>query len=285
LLPGQKNLKILSLLNTMSDILEKSVKSGLSGAGAMTVQVTTLMWLRTIMNYQYRHGGTIKGTITTLYKDGGIPRFYKGVGAALFQGPLSRFGDTFSNTLALSVFSYNQLSGIPVFVQTGFASVTAGLFRIGLMPIDTVKTSMQVEGSIAGLKTRLKTNGPKVLFNGAIATSSATMVGHYPWFATYNYLNAYLPKYDDPLKNMARNAFIGFNASIISDTLSNSLRIVKTTKQSHPNPAITYKQIADEIIKKDGMQGLLGRGLKIRLMTNGIQGIMFSVVWKYLSSL
>lgn len=270
----------------MTDILEKSIKSGLSGAGAMTVQVTTLMWLRTIMNYQYRHGGTIKSTVSTLYKDGGVPRFYKGVGAALFQGPLSRFGDTFSNTLALSAFDKLSDKNIPVFVQTGFASVTAGVFRIGLMPIDTIKTSMQVEGSLTGLKTRLQANGPKVLFNGAIATSSATMVGHYPWFATYNYLNEYLPKYDksEQLKNMARNAFIGFNASIISDTLSNSLRIVKTTKQSHPNPAITYKQIAMEILEKDGMQGLLGRGLKIRLMTNGIQGIMFSVVWKYLSS-
>jgi hypothetical protein len=274
----------------MSDILEKSVKSGLSGAGAMTVQVTTLMWLRTIMNYQYRHGGTIKSVVSTLYKDGGVPRFYKGVGAALFQGPLSRFGDTFSNTLALSAFSYAEEKHsvkLPVLVQTGFASVTAGLFRIALMPIDTIKTSMQVEGSIAGLKSRLATNGPKVLFNGAIATSSATMVGHYPWFATYNYLNEYLPKYDksEQLKNMGRNAFIGFNASIISDTLSNSLRIVKTTKQSHPNPAITYRQIAEEIIKKDGVPGLLGRGLKIRLITNGIQGIMFSVVWKYLSAL
>jgi hypothetical protein len=267
----------------MSDILEKSIKSGLSGAGAMTVQVSTLMWLRTIMNYQYRHGGTIKSSVSTLYKDGGIPRFYRGVSAALFQGPLSRFGDTFSNTFALSVCD-KHLSGLPVFIQTGFASVTAGLFRVGLMPIDTVKTSMQVEGTINGLKTRLKTNGPRVLYNGAIATSTATMVGHYPWFATYNYFNTYLPKYDNFLQNIARNAFIGFNASVISDTLSNSLRIVKTTKQSHSNPSITYKQIAIDIIEKDGIQGLLGRGLKIRLMTNGIQGIMFSVIWKYLSS-
>jgi len=25
---------------------------------------------------------------------------------------------------------------------------------------------------------------------------------------------------------------------------------------------------------------LLGRGLKIRIMTNGVQGLMFSVLWK-----
>ena len=267
----------------MGELLEKSVKSGMSGAGAMTVQVCSLMWLRTIMNYQYRHGGTVSNTVKTLYGDGGIARFYKGVGPALFQGPLSRFGDTFSNTLALSVCD-THLKGLPVFVQTGFASITAGLFRVVLMPIDTVKTSMQVEGNFDNLKKRLATNGPKVLYNGSVATSSATMVGHYPWFMTYNYLNAYIPRYDksEVLNNMLRNAFIGFNASIMSDTISNSFRIVKTTKQSHSNPTISYKKIVDEIVAKDGYQGLFGRGLKIRLFTNGIQGIIFSVIWKYL---
>jgi hypothetical protein len=271
----------------MNDIIEKSVKSGLNGAGAMIVQVITLMWLRNIMKHQYRYGGTIRSTVSTLYKDGGVPRFYKGLGVALLQGPLSRFGDTFSNTLALTTIDKLSEKKIPMLIQTGVASFTAGIFRIGLMPIDTIKTSMQVEGSISGLKTRLQTNGPKVLFNGAISTSSAKMVGHYPWFATYNYLNAYLPKYDksEQPKIMARNAFIGFNASIISETLGSSIRIVKTTKQLHPKHSITYKQIAEEIIKKDGVQGLFGQGLKIRLIINGIKGIMFSIVWKYLSAL
>ena len=267
----------------MNDTLEKAIKSGMSGAGAMTIQVGSLMWLRTIMNYQYRHGGTISGTMKTLYGDGGLARFYKGVGPALFQGPLSRFGDTFSNTFALSICD-THMKGLPVFVQTGFASITAGLFRIALMPIDTVKTSMQVEGSFANLKTRLATNGPRVLYNGSIATASATMIGHYPWFMTYNTLNTYIPRYEKEqvLSNMLRNAFIGFNSSVMSDTISNSFRIVKTTKQSHTNPTITYRKIVDEIIAKDGVAGLLGRGLKIRLFTNGIQGIMFSVIWKYL---
>ena len=270
----------------MNDILDKSFKSGISGAGAMTVQVSTLMWLRTIMNYQYNHGGDIKSTVKKLYSEGGISRFYKGVGPALFQGPLSRFGDTFSNTLVLSICENNaSMNELPVFVKTGFASVSAGLFRICLMPIDTLKTTLQVNGSITTLKNNLISTGPKVLYNGSIATSSATMVGHYPWFITHNYLDAYLPKYEktEKLKTMGRNAFIGFVSSIASDTISNSFRIVKTTKQSHVNPKITYRKIVEEIVAKDGIQGLLGRGLKIRLFTNGIQGIMFSVIWKYLN--
>jgi hypothetical protein len=39
----------------------------------------------------------------TLYADGGIPRFYRGVLPALVQGPLSRFGDTASNTGMLTL--------------------------------------------------------------------------------------------------------------------------------------------------------------------------------------
>lgn len=40
---------------SVREIFNKSVKSGLSGGAAMLVQVTTLMWMRTIMNYQYRY--------------------------------------------------------------------------------------------------------------------------------------------------------------------------------------------------------------------------------------
>ena len=273
----------------MSDLREtaiKAYKSGLSGAGSMVVQVSTLMWMRTIMNYQYRYGGTITHTAKTLYADGGIPRFYRGVSVALLQGPMSRFGDTFSNTLALSLCNDAPiLKDAPIFVKTGFASITAGLFRIGLMPVDTVKTSLQVNGrdGMAILRDKMKTGGFRVFYNGSVATATATMVGHYPWFATYNYLNAYIPKYDasETLKNMGRNAGIGFTASVSSDTLSNSLRIVKTMKQSHPNPTISYLKITEEILAKDGYVGLFGRGLKMRLMTNGLQGMMFSVLWKY----
>ena len=34
----------------------------------------------------------------TLWKQGGVRRFYRGLGPALAQGPLSRFSDTAANT-------------------------------------------------------------------------------------------------------------------------------------------------------------------------------------------
>lgn len=47
---------------------------------------------------QYRYGTTTTQALRTLYKEGGIPRFYRGLLPALVQGPLSRFGDTAANT-------------------------------------------------------------------------------------------------------------------------------------------------------------------------------------------
>ena len=58
----------------------------------------------------------------------------------------------------------------------------------------------------------------------------------------YNFLNEYLPQYDDLPKRLLRSAVIGFSASAISDTCSNSIRVVKTSKQTATTP-ITYPEV------------------------------------------
>jgi hypothetical protein len=64
--------------------------------------------------------------------------------------------------------------------------ISAAGFRIILTPIDTLKTTLQVQGAggTSLLRQRVKTNGVGSLWWGAIATAAATFVGHYPWFAT-----------------------------------------------------------------------------------------------------
>lgn len=83
---------------------------------------------------------------------------------------------------------------------------------------------------------------------------------------------------------MARQALIGFCATLISDTVSNSLRVIKTSRQVHERE-VGYLTIAKNIVAVDGLLGLFGRGLKTRLTVNGCQGIMFSVLWKLLMDL
>jgi hypothetical protein len=278
-------------MSDLYSIIKKSIDSGISGSLAMTTQVCTLMPMRTIMNFQYRNGGSINSTIKNLYKEGGICRFYKGFLPAIIQAPLARGGDTFANTFALTLCKEHPvLNTTPILFQTMFASLTAGGFRILLMPIDTIKTSYQVNNNIYTLINNYKNFGPKVFYNGSLATCSATIVGHYPFFLTYNYLDNILPKnnflknkhqYGDLIESFSRYAFIGFCSSITSDTVSNSLRVLKTSKQTYPigyNPS--YLDITKDIINKDGFKGLFGRGLKIKIISNGIQGIMFSILWK-----
>lgn len=55
-----------------------------------------------------------------------------------------------------------------------------------LTPVDTLKTTLQVEGAGGStlLRERIKTHGIGTLWWGAFATAGATFVGHYPWFAT-----------------------------------------------------------------------------------------------------
>lgn len=247
---------------------------------AMVVQVCSLMPLRTCMNYQYRYGMSMTSALKTLYADGGIRRYYRGISAALVQAPLSRFGDTASNAFALALL---ENVDIPVAVKTIGASVTAGAFRILLVPVDTLKTAMQVEGKngVTMLKTKVAKYGTSSLFHGALASAAATFVGHYPWFATFNTLQEIVPKREDALGKLARNAGIGFVSAVVSDTCSNSIRVIKTYRQTAAVP-VSYPNAVKNIIATDGISGLLWRGLRVRILANGLQGILFSVVWRYL---
>merc|ERR1719325_81823 len=89
--------------STLEHAIRRGIIGGTSGAAAMGIQVTTLMWMRTTMNYQYRYGTSTTEALRTLWNQGGVRRFYRGFGPALFQGPLSRFGDTAANVGILAL--------------------------------------------------------------------------------------------------------------------------------------------------------------------------------------
>ena len=104
----------------------------------------------------------------------GILRFYRGYGPALLQGPISRFGDTAANVGILALLEPHH--DLPIAVKTGAASISAGLWRIMIMPIDTVKTTLQVEGqgALGQLRTKLNQRGITVMYHGSLGKPSAT---------------------------------------------------------------------------------------------------------------
>jgi len=266
----------------MKLIIQKAAKSafrgGISGAIAMVLQVVLLMWLRTVINYQYRNGGTIGHAFATLYADGGILRFYQGAQYAFLQGPLSRFGDTAANEGVKELLGGMELS---MGIVTAFASFVAALWRMTLTPLDTLKTTLQVGGEegMKGLRHKIATNGLFVLYDGALGNWAATLVGHYPWFVVNNQLEKVLPAATTPRSKLLRRAFIGFCSSVVSDCISNSIRVAKTVKQTS-EVQLTYIEAIQQVIHSSGITGLLFRGLEVKLFSNALSSILFSIMWK-----
>jgi len=261
---------------------KKALAGGLAGAAAQSINVLTLMWMRTIMNYQYRYGGDFSSVVKKLYAEGGVPRFYRGLAPGLIQAPMARFGDTAANDGALAALEHTTL---PTAVKTMAASGCAAGFRVFLMPIDAWKTTKQVEGE-EGLKKLIEKTKkhPSALWQGAVGAMTATWVGHYPWFYTNNQLSESLPQFDFMYGKHVRRAVIGFASAAVSDCCSNSLRVLKTNRQTALVP-VSYMDSAKEIIAKDGYAGLFGRGLKTRILTNGLQGALFTIGWKAFAEL
>ena len=318
----------------LTDVLvraqEAAFRGGFFAALASIIQVLSLMWLKTTVSYQYRYGGTLKGSLVHLFKQGGILRFYKGLPYAIVLGPLAKFGSTAANEGSrIIIASHFADSRIDHYMLASAMGTGLSIcWRIFLMPLETCKTVLQVDGNVGF--DRLMHNVAKghfgVLYRGSSAAALMILFSHYPWFYVYNWLDTTLPKPDIVVEVVLRSAFIGFVASVTSDACSNFLRILKTIKQttsSLPTTAVavknttattvyksgresgkdregggeidagctkksncsgshgfTYSQIIRQIHSEGGMHAVLGRGLGTRILTNGIQNVLFTVVWK-----
>jgi hypothetical protein len=159
--------------------------------------------------------------------------------------------------------------------------------------------------------------------SGAFANAASAIVGHYPWFYTYRVLSKSNVLQKFITSNHLRNASIGFAASVVSDTVANAIRVVKTTKQAIASKhAVGYGEVVAMILAADGWkvrfrviifitttmweymrntfsltkysntlsllqhtttQGLFGRGLRTRILGNAVQSVLFTVVWRGLA--
>jgi len=171
--------------------------------------------------------------------------------------------------------------GVSVGIKTAFASVGGATWRIFIMPIDCYKTTLQVKGAEAlkQLNQRVAQKGIGTLYSGAGANFAANWVGNYPWFATFNALQLAVPEQEGKMK-LVRNAGIGICAAAVSDCVSNSLRVIKTVKQTSPDPNLSYTGAIKSVVQQGGIGALFGRGLQTRLLTNILQSMVFSVAWK-----
>merc|ERR1719217_1329139 len=76
------------------------------------------------------------------------------------------------------------------------------------------------------------------------------------------------------------SAFISALASSVSDVISNSIRVIKTKKQTTTDASMGYVGVTKQVLSESGLYGLFLRGLETRLLTNVLQGAFFTVLWK-----
>lgn len=167
---GAEAVAVGSVAQVLSLSASKAFKGGVAGSAAGVLQVLVFCWLRTAMNVQQKEGGGLQETLRRLFAEGGIPRLYSGVGIALIQAPLSRFGDTAANTGALAVCAA-FLPGLSTAGATAVGSAAGALWRILLTPLDALKTTRQVGGAAAGelLRGKVRERGLLSLFDGSLA--------------------------------------------------------------------------------------------------------------------
>merc|ERR1719343_175490 len=262
--------------------LVKAWESGRGGFLAGVCQVVAFMWLRTAMNYQYKNGGSLFATLRILWAEGGIGRLYKGLFPwAILQAPLSRFGDTAANQLVLGLRAA-IFPMVPLGVATVVGSFMGAAFRVVITPIDTCKTTLQTDGAKGWslLKEKVSKSGIFVLWYGWEGNYLANVVGGYPFFVVLHYLTHHIPPASGLWLGLLRHAFIGAVAATVSDITSNSIRVMKTKKQTSPDPNMGYIQAMTDIIASDGVFGFMFRGLDTRIFTNILQGAFFTVIWR-----
>lgn len=103
-------------------------------------------------------------------------------------------------------------------------------------------------------------------------------------FYTYNFLSGKEWLQEWIPSRLLLNALLGLIASVVSDTVANVFRVVKTTKQALGSKHdISYAETVGMVLAADGWKGLFGRGLGTRILANAIQSMVFTVIWRGLA--
>ena len=261
----------------MSEIYKSSTKAFKTGFAGGALQVSALLWLRTANNYQYKHGTTLSNTMKTLYSQGGILRFYRGYIPSLFLGSSIKFGE-------INAYYYSKQCNFNELEKLVFISSISSFLKLMFVPIDTLDIFLQVEGKkgIQSLKNKVNNKGVRVLYYGLTPWITSNFISTFCWYNIHNYLDdKFKDKCKEGLEFNIKNGVIGLSASVVSDTITNPLRILKIYKQSNTNE-VSYTETYKNIIKTRGPSELFLRGLKTRLMIHGLQNVFFVLVWKNL---
>ena len=115
-----------------------------------------------------------------------------------------------------------------------------------------------------------------------MGTVVAQFMGHYPWFLVSNSLEELLANdlFGVSVTSvLIRAAFIGCVSSIVSDAITNSIKVVNTYRQTS-DEQLSYGETIKRIVQNDGILSLFTRGLGAKMLVNCLNSIIFKVLLK-----
>lgn len=231
---------------------------------ASAIQGSALFWMKPIIKSQYVYGTSLTDTFTYLKNDGGFLRFYRGFLPSVLKSGIGRTSDITIYTKINEKYSNNY------YYSSFVSGCISAAVKIAILPLDTISNIYQVHGKHGD--KHIKGN----LYRGALAYGSIHCISSSTWLLSYSYLKEKKVFHN---KNM-NYLFTGFTCSLITDTIINPIRVVKTHKQAFAKNQSYYEIIKNMI--SDNVGAGLYRGYNIRLGYNAVNGALFVLLWQNL---
>ena len=243
---------------------------------------------KTIIKYQYVNGSSLPFTLTKMVYNEDKLRLYRGISPNIIKYSVGKMGEASIYTYFKNIDKeYDEIG------KLGLTSLYITLWRINLMPFDTMSNTLQVHG-LEGYKIinrRLNTYGIGTLYSGTVIYGLINYVNCFTWFGIYNSMNNLLDN-DKVVKdykngniinanNDIKNGIIGFSSTLGSDIINNPFRVIKTYKQSY-DTRISYTDSFNDIIKEGGYKNLFLRGIGFKTFLNCITSSFYVIMWKRL---
>ena len=228
---------------------------------------------KTIIKYQYVNGTPILNTFNILSKSKDYFRLFRGIIPNCFKYSLGRMGEagiyTYYNDInnnTINIIDNSKLSGI------------IALWKINLMPLDTISNIYQINGTKGFniLKTKIKNYGFNTLYYGSYPHLLILYTHSFIWYGIFNKLENILV--NNNLNSNLNYCVLGFTSSAVTDFIINPIKIVKVYKQTN-NSKITYQQCLKELMKNN-KYNFIYRGLGLKIIINGINSSLYVFLWK-----
>tara|TARA_A100001015_G_C14857806_1_gene659062 strand:- start:99 stop:917 length:819 start_codon:yes stop_codon:yes gene_type:complete len=258
----------------MKSLILSNIKAGFS-AGLLNALIFHPP--KTIIKYQYVNGTSIGVTFNNLLKNNSDKlRLFRGISPTMIKYSVGKMGETSFYTYFNSIDKeYNKIEKLVL------TSSFVTLWRVNLMPFDTLSNTLQVHGrkGYSIITKRIDSYGIGTLYSGTSIYGVINFINCFTWFGIFNTMNGIIS--NDVNKDL-KNGIVGFTSTLGSDILNNPLRIIKTYKQSH-NSSISYKDSFNEILRDSGgYKNYFIRGLGIKTLLNCLTSSLYVIMWKRL---